>query len=96
MATPLQLNMQFSGYGDLFIEGSPELPKSSWCQSDRNTPVPIPNTKVKTVSSDNTWWVTAWEDSPVPGVMKPTRDYLVGFRFAATFMRSGAHRWLEL
>src|SRR5579875_972815 len=47
--------------------------KGSWCQSDRNTPVPIPNTTVKTVSSDNTWRETAWEDSPVPGVMKPTR-----------------------
>ncbi len=25
-------------------------------------PVPIPNTEVKLISADNTWWVTAWED----------------------------------
>ena len=26
------------------------------------TPVPIPNTVVKLLSADDTWWVTAWEN----------------------------------
>ena len=25
-------------------------------------PVPIPNTEVKLIYANNTWWVTAWED----------------------------------
>jgi hypothetical protein len=28
----------------------------------RATPVPIPNTAVKSSSAESTWWVTAWED----------------------------------
>ena len=35
--------------------------------SDEATPVPIPNTAVKLVSSDNTAGATQWEDSPLPG-----------------------------
>ena len=29
--------------------------------SKEDTPVPIPNTEVKLLSADGTWWVTAWE-----------------------------------
>ncbi len=36
------------------------------CQGGMAPPVPIPNTVVKRASSENTWWVTAWEDSPMP------------------------------
>ena len=32
----------------------------------RKPPVPIPNTVVKTHSSENTWRATAWEDNPLP------------------------------
>ena len=30
-------------------------------------PVPIPNTDVKRASSKDTWRVTAWKNSPLPG-----------------------------
>ena len=30
------------------------------------TPVPIPNTKVKTQSAEDTWWETAWENRSLP------------------------------
>ena len=30
------------------------------------TPVPIPNTVVKLLSADDTWWVTAWENRTSP------------------------------
>ena len=29
---------------------------------DEDPPVPIPNTEVKLIYADNTWWETAWED----------------------------------
>ena len=29
--------------------------------SKEDTPVPIPNTEVKLLSADGTWWATAWE-----------------------------------
>lgn len=28
---------------------------------DLEIPVPIPNTEVKQIFADGTWWVTAWE-----------------------------------
>ena len=31
-----------------------------------DTPVPIPNTKVKTQSAEDTWWETAWENRWLP------------------------------
>ena len=34
--------------------------------SDEGPPVPIPNTEVKLVSADNTWWATAREDRETP------------------------------
>ena len=40
--------------------------KVCWWPSKRKPPVPIPNTVVKTLSGDNTWRATAWEDSSLP------------------------------
>ena len=34
--------------------------------SKRVTPVPIPNTEVKPLSADGTWWETAWESRTLP------------------------------
>ena len=34
--------------------------------SERDTPVPIPNTEVKPLSADGTWVVTPWESRTLP------------------------------
>ena len=34
--------------------------------SKKDTPVPIPNTEVKLLSADDTWWETAWESKTSP------------------------------
>ena len=34
------------------------------------TPVPIPNTMVKTDTADNTWLETTWEDRWLPNFLK--------------------------
>ena len=34
--------------------------------SEEETPVPIPNTEVKLLSADDTWWETAWESRTLP------------------------------
>ena len=34
--------------------------------SEEDTPVPIPNTEVKLLSADDTWWETAWESRTLP------------------------------
>ena len=34
--------------------------------SEKVTPVPIPNTVVKLLCADDTWWVTAWESKSSP------------------------------
>ena len=34
--------------------------------SEEVTPVPIPNTEVKLLSADATWWETAWESKTLP------------------------------
>ena len=34
--------------------------------SKEDTPVPIPNTEVKLLSADGTWWATAWESKTQP------------------------------
>ena len=34
--------------------------------SEEVTPVPIPNTEVKLLSADDTWWETAWESRTLP------------------------------
>lgn len=54
--------MQLSGYDALLKE----IP---WWFSGRITPVPIPNTAVKTTRSDNTWTVRSWKDSFPPRVI---------------------------
>ena len=40
--------------------------KVCWWPSKRKPPVPIPNTVVKTLSGENTWRATSWEDSSLP------------------------------
>ena len=40
--------------------------KISGDHGGRVTPVPIPNTEVKTASADGTWWATAWESRASP------------------------------
>ena len=38
--------------------------------SEEVTPVPIPNTEVKLLSADDTWWETAWESRTLPFWLK--------------------------
>ena len=33
------------------------------------TPVPIPNTEVKLLCADDTWWETAWESRTLPLIL---------------------------
>ena len=35
-------------------------------KSEEDTPVSIPNTEVKLLSADDTWWETAWESRTLP------------------------------
>ena len=37
--------------------------------SEEVTPVPIPNTEVKLLSADDTWWETAWESRTLPLIL---------------------------
>ena len=37
--------------------------------SEGVTPVPIPNTAVKSLSADGTAWETAWESRTLPGLL---------------------------
>ena len=37
--------------------------------SEEETPVPIPNTEVKLLSADDTWWETAWESRTLPLIL---------------------------
>ena len=34
--------------------------------SKEDPPVPMPNTEVKLLNDDDTWWATAWESSKLP------------------------------
>ena len=38
-------------------------------KSEEVTPVPIPNTEVKLLSADDTWWETAWESRTLPLIL---------------------------
>ena len=40
--------------------------KIAGAYGDEVPPVPIPNTEVKLISAEDTWWVTAWENRAVP------------------------------
>ena len=51
---------------DTDSEKSEQAKKHSWWPSVRKTPVPIPNTVVKTHCGENTWRATSWEDSSLP------------------------------
>ena len=37
--------------------------------SKEEPPVPMPNTEVKLLNVDDTWWVTAWESRKLPELM---------------------------
>ena len=49
------------------------------------TPVPIPNTMVKTMTADGTWWVTAWESRWPPFFISrnlgPDQSFLIWIFF---------------
>ena len=51
--------------------------------SERETPVPIPNTEVKPLSVDGTARVTGWESRTLPGIFLPKP--LVPFLFYRNF-----------
>ena len=40
--------------------------RKSGDNSEEVTPVPIPNTVVKLLSADDTWWEAAWESRTLP------------------------------
>lgn len=47
-----------------------EPERESGGNSDEDTPVPIPNTEVKLMSAEDTWWETAWEIRSSPVLQK--------------------------
>ena len=49
---------------------------------DEGPPVPIPNTEVKLIGAEDTWWVTAWEDRLMPTQLKrpPNRAVVLLYR----------------
>jgi hypothetical protein len=55
--------------------------KFSGDYSERATPVPIPNTAVKPLSSDDTARATVWESRTLPGIMKRPRSNPRAFLF---------------
>ncbi len=48
--------------------GLPSTIDLSGGDSDREPPVPIPNTEVKPVSADGTWGATPWESRSLPDI----------------------------
>ena len=54
----------FEGAASTFT--SKERSKICGDNSEEVTPVPIPNTEVKLLSADDTWWETAWESRTLP------------------------------
>ncbi len=42
------------------------ISKKSGSNSEKVTPVPIPNTEVKFLSADDTWGATPWESKTLP------------------------------
>ena len=53
--------------GNSSVEGA-DLQYNKICgdYSGEVTPVPIPNTEVKLLCADDTWWETAWESRTLP------------------------------
>ena len=63
--------------------------------SERETPLPIPNRAVKPLSADGTWWATAWE-SRSPPVLDFEAALRGGFRMAGGSAELGvAHGYAE-
>ncbi len=52
----------------LAMERSKEHSRDSGGHGGRVTPVPIPNTEVKTASADGTWGATPWESRTSPDI----------------------------
>ncbi len=48
-----------------------------------DTPVPIPNTEVKTFCADGTAWAAAWESRspPITSLLTPVGSFRQGFSF---------------
>ena len=61
--------------------------------SEEETPVPIPNTEVKLLSADDTWWETAWESRTLPLIYLKTSLLfkLVFICFLEFYMRKGGN-----
>ena len=56
----VRVREKLSKSGTLFsFEGTTS--RESGDDSKEDPPVPIPNTEVKLLNDDDTWWATAWE-----------------------------------
>src|SRR5438270_3567875 len=66
------LAMERSG-GSRAMRQAPEMSRISGGHSGGVTPVPIPNTEVKTASADGTWGATPWESRSSPGFLDRPR-----------------------
>ena len=53
---------------DPVLRGRKVLSKSKQCGGDskKDTPVSMPNTEVKLLSAESSWWETACEDRALP------------------------------
>lgn len=60
--------------------------------SDRETPVPIPNTAVKPISGYNTWVIKPWENSTVPIYIEgdPLRGLFL-YKYVVSALVKGEH-----
>ena len=47
--------------------------------SKEDPPVPMPNTEVKLLNADGTWWATARESRKLPQYTRKTEAYCFGF-----------------
>ena len=63
--------------------------------SEEVTPVPIPNTEVKLLSADDTWWETAWESRSLPLMLKSNLQKQVDFFMQCTKGESSDRRGTE-
>ena len=59
------------------------------------TPVPIPNTEVKSYSADDTAWETVWESRSPPKLFENPVLSKTGFLFAVIFVRSSLWKKLK-
>ena len=72
--------------------------KVCWWPSKRKPPVPIPNTVVKTLSGDNTWRATSWEDNSLPTSNLRKKENWLDNRFSFFYViewLSGRSDWAK-